>query len=65
MMELIPVTHVKELPRWSRVYTNAELAEAMFKERYGREPEKAFVFQQTEKVTYYYIPLRDEEVGLR
>ncbi len=65
MMDLIPVQNVNELRGLYRVYTNAELAESSFEARYGRKPEKAFVFQQTEKVTYYYIPLRDEEVGLR
>ena len=65
-MELIPVTTPRELPEWTRRYIgDPEAAAALFAERYGREPEKAFVFQQTEKITYYYIPLRDEEVGLR
>ena len=61
MMDLIPVTTPRELPEWTRRYTgDPEAAAALFAERYGRKPERAFTFKQ-----YICIPLRDEEVGLR
>ena len=64
MMDLIEVQSTRDLPEWSRVYTNPELAEKSFEARYGRKPERAYVFKQTTKAIYYYIELKPEEVRL-